>query len=191
MPLPLVRARAERLPLADESFDIVLSDYGATTFSDPYCTIPEATRVLRPGGILVFAHASPFRTLTEAPRANRLRRRLLRDYFGLHEVRIGTEREFQLTYAEWVRLFTSSGLVLERLVEPPAPRSRGSTYVARANLPWARRWPMESIWRLRKATSSADRQGRRSALGTEHASRRHGRAASGDPRRPRASEGTL
>ena len=51
---PLVHGIAEHLPFRDESFDVVVSEYGAAIWSDPYRWIPEAARVLRPGGDLVF-----------------------------------------------------------------------------------------------------------------------------------------
>ncbi|HXW67399.1 MAG TPA: class I SAM-dependent methyltransferase [Thermoplasmata archaeon] len=144
----LVRARAERLPCADASFDLVLSDYGATTFADPRRTIPEAARVLRPGGHLVFAHASPWRSVCESPRSGRPTQRLVRPYFGIHALRTPGSTEFQLTYGEWIDLFRASGLSVERLVEPSAVGARQSTYVSRAGQRWARRWPIETIWKL-------------------------------------------
>ncbi|MEA3502223.1 MAG: class I SAM-dependent methyltransferase, partial [Actinomycetota bacterium] len=51
---PLIHGIAEHLPFRDESFDVVLSEYGAAIWADPYRWIPEAARVLRPGGDLVF-----------------------------------------------------------------------------------------------------------------------------------------
>ena len=42
------------MPLPDSSFDLVLSEYGASLWADPYRWIPEAARLLRPGGRLVF-----------------------------------------------------------------------------------------------------------------------------------------
>src|SRR5919202_6440890 len=57
--IPLVRASAEELPFADASFDLVFCDHGATSFTDPHVTIPEAARVLRAGGMLVFDMATP------------------------------------------------------------------------------------------------------------------------------------
>ncbi|MEO8323824.1 MAG: class I SAM-dependent methyltransferase, partial [Actinomycetota bacterium] len=53
-PFPLIQAPAEAVPLADASFDIAISEYGASIWSDPYLWIPEAARLLRPGGELVF-----------------------------------------------------------------------------------------------------------------------------------------
>ena len=51
---PLVRAAAEDVPFRDESFDLIVSEYGAAIWSDPYRWVPEASRLLRPGGELVF-----------------------------------------------------------------------------------------------------------------------------------------
>ena len=56
---PLVRGSAEELPFADASFDLLFCDHGAMTFADPHMTVPEASRVLRPGGRLVFNMSTP------------------------------------------------------------------------------------------------------------------------------------
>ena len=45
---PLVHASAEAVPLPDATFDIVFCDFGAMTFADPFRTVPEAARLLRP-----------------------------------------------------------------------------------------------------------------------------------------------
>ena len=145
-----VRAVAERSPFRDGTFDSVLSDYGATTFADPVAWIPEVARLLRPGGSFVFAHASPWRTVSQDRVRDRMVRRLREPYFTLHEQRDPSGAEFQLPYGEWVRRFADSGLAVERLVELPAPARRGSTYVRHRDLAWARQWPMESIWKVRK-----------------------------------------
>ena len=55
---PLVLADAERLPLQDAAFDLAISEFGASLWCDPYRWIPEAARVLRPGGRLVFVRRS-------------------------------------------------------------------------------------------------------------------------------------
>ena len=51
---PLVHADAERAPFRDASFDLAFSEYGAAIWCDPYRWIPEAARLLRPGGRLIF-----------------------------------------------------------------------------------------------------------------------------------------
>ena len=56
---PLIEASAEEVPLPDAGFDLALSEYGASIWCDPYRWIPEAARLLRPGGRLVFLVNSP------------------------------------------------------------------------------------------------------------------------------------
>ena len=77
---PLVHASAEAVPLPDASFDIVFCDHGAMTFADPYRTVPEAARLLRPGGLLAFSHASPILSITWALDEERAGDRLVSDY---------------------------------------------------------------------------------------------------------------
>ena len=56
---PLVEASAEAVPLADASFDLVLSEYGASIWCDPAAWVPEAARLLRSGGRLIFLRNRP------------------------------------------------------------------------------------------------------------------------------------
>jgi ubiquinone/menaquinone biosynthesis C-methylase UbiE len=156
---PLVEARADRIPFPDRHFDLVLSDYGATTFSDPRRTIPEVARVLKAGGALVFAHASPFRSVAQEWKTGQLRRRFVRGYFETERLRFGASTEFQLGYAEWFRLFSASGLVVERLEEPRAPTRGQSSYLSASDQAWARRWPVESIWKVRRRELPRNRGG--------------------------------
>src|SRR5712691_2244188 len=51
---PLVEAPGERVPLPDASFDLAFSEYGASLWADPKQWVPEAVRLLRPHGRLVF-----------------------------------------------------------------------------------------------------------------------------------------
>lgn len=164
----LVEANAESIPYPDGHFDIVLSDYGATTFADPRRTVPEVGRVLRTGGIFVFAHASPFRSVTEDLEADgsadrSLQRTLVRDYFGLWSLRTAESVEFQLPYGEWIRLFAACGLRVDRLIEPQAPKSPQSSYFSPRDQRWARHWPVESIWRLVKVRPGETSGGRQRA----------------------------
>ena len=82
---PLVHGIAEHLPFQDESFDVVLNEYGAAIWADPYRWIPEAARVLRPGGELAFLGNSTLLMLCAeddetVPAGNAM----LRDHFGMH-----------------------------------------------------------------------------------------------------------
>ena len=51
---PLLHGNAEEVPFPDGSFDLAISEYGASIWCDPYRWIPEAARLLRSGGELVF-----------------------------------------------------------------------------------------------------------------------------------------
>jgi SAM-dependent methyltransferase len=148
---PLIHGSAESVPLPDASFDIVFCDHGAMTFADPYRTVPEVARLLRPGGLFAFNHASPLATICWPPGADRIGDRLALDYFGLHLLEDEDEISFQLPYGEWIRLFRANDLIVEELVEPRPPDDGTSTYRDAAELAWARRWPAECIWRLRRA----------------------------------------
>ena len=100
---PLIHGSAEAVPLPDASFDIVFCDHGAMTFADPYRTVPEAARLLRPGGLFAFNHHSPIEVLCWADGADEVGERLVRDYFGMHRI-VDEEIIFQLPYGEWIRL---------------------------------------------------------------------------------------
>jgi SAM-dependent methyltransferase/ribosomal protein S18 acetylase RimI-like enzyme len=151
----LIQANAEHVPLRDASFDLVFCDWGAMTFCDPARTVPECARLLRPGGRLVFSTASPLRYVAFDHPRDRQTRRLAHSYFDLGRVSLGDTVEFQLPYGAWIDLFARSGLTVERLLEPrPGPDSR-SSYVGRADRGWARDWPMEAIWSVRKRPVTA------------------------------------
>ncbi|HZO06584.1 MAG TPA: class I SAM-dependent methyltransferase [Solirubrobacterales bacterium] len=53
-PVSVVLSPAERLPFADDSFDTVVSTMVLCTVSDPEQALAEISRVLRPGGKLLF-----------------------------------------------------------------------------------------------------------------------------------------
>ena len=145
-----VRGDAERLPFGPAAFDIVFADWGAFTFCDPRRAVPEAARVLRPGGRLVFATSSPFRSVVQGRRSDRTDRRLRYPYFALGEIRCSGEVNFQLTYADWIRLFRRVGLRVEELRELSPLPGRRSSYLSQAEERWGRRWPLESIWAASK-----------------------------------------
>lgn len=146
---PLVLAAAESVPLPDASFDIVFSDHGALSWGDPPCVLPEAARLLRSRGLLVFNVTSPFARMCLDEKAGRQVEQLLRPYFGLRRIDEGDgAATFNLGYGEWIRLLHANGLEVEDLVEPQPPEDGTTTYGIPVE--WARRWPAECIWVCRK-----------------------------------------
>ncbi len=147
---PLIHASAEAVPMPDASFDLVFCDHGAMTFADPYLTVPEVARLLRPGGLFAFNGSSPIADLATPPDAEAATERLVNDYFGMHRFEDQGWVWFQLPYGEWIRLFRANGFEVLDLIEVQPPADVSSAYRDAADLAWARRWPAESIWRLRK-----------------------------------------
>jgi SAM-dependent methyltransferase len=147
---PLVHASAESVPLPDASFDVVFCDHGAMTFADPYRTVPEVARLLRPGGLFAFSQGSTIADLCWPPDADAPGDRLVLDYFGLRTIEEDDSVIFQLPYGEWIALFRANGFEILDLIEPQPPADATSTYRDAATIAWSRRWPGESIWRLRR-----------------------------------------
>ena len=147
---PLVTANAVAPPFAAESFDVVFSDHGAMSFCEPAVTVPEVARLLRPGGRLVFCKATALLFLTYDWKRDRQGRKLQADYFGMRVFDSGEGTvDYQISYGEWLRLFAAHGLVVEDLVELRPAADATSTYDL-VPLEWARRWPAEEAWVLRR-----------------------------------------
>jgi SAM-dependent methyltransferase len=149
---PLIQGNAEEVPFPDESFDFAISEYGASIWCDPYRWIPEAARLLRPGGQLVFLVNAPLlmlcmAELEEEPAEERLRR----PYFGMHRFEWPDDDsvEFHLAHGDLISLLRRSGFEIEELreIQPPADARTRYEFVA---LDWARKWPSEEVWKARK-----------------------------------------
>jgi SAM-dependent methyltransferase len=149
---PLHLGDAERTPFADESFDFAISEYGAAIWCDPRRWIPEAARILRPGGRISFLGNSTLLMLCtraddeDAPVTEKLERPL----FGMQRFAWSDGSvEFHLPHGEMLRLLRDSGFDVDDLVEVPiaADATTSNPYVPPE---WARRWPAEEVWKARK-----------------------------------------
>ena len=147
---PLIHANAEDVPYDTESFDLAISEYGASLWCEPHRWLAEADRLLRPGGGLIFVTNSPLLMACTPEDGARAGDRLLRDYFTspVREYPDGVV-EFHLTHGSWIELLNSVGFSIERLVElrPPHGTQPRFDFVS---IEWARRWPSEEIWVARK-----------------------------------------
>ena len=149
---PLVRATAEDVPLRDGSFDLIISEYGAAIWSDPYRWIPEASRLLRPDGELVFLGNSTLLMLC-VPDAEGLaaERDLVRPQLGMHRFEWPDDPtvEFHLSHGDWIRLLRAHDFDVEDLIELYASAGATTRYDF-VTAQWAERWPHEEVWRARK-----------------------------------------
>ncbi len=149
--LELVEANAEATGLPDESFDLAISEYGASIWCDPYKWIPESARLLRPGGELVFLRNATLAVLCWTD--DDISETLQRPQRGLH--RLDWEDDgstmFEMGHGEWVRVLRANGFELLDLAELYADESAEKHAYYDFNPDWARRWPWEEIWRARKA----------------------------------------
>jgi SAM-dependent methyltransferase len=150
---PLIEASAEAVPLPDASFDLAISEYGAAIWCDPYRWIPEAARLLRPGGRLIFLGNSTLSMLCSSDDVDEpVHEELVRPHFGgLGRIAWpdGSSVEFHLGHGDMIRLLRASGFEIEDLVELQAPEGATTRYPY-VTPEWAHRWPCEEAWVARK-----------------------------------------
>ena len=142
---PLVHGDAECAPFADDSFDFAISEYGAAIWCDPYRWIPEAARILRPGGRLAFLRNSALLMLC-VPDEGAATDRLVRPQFGMHRMTWSDgSAEFHLPHGEWIKLLRANGFTVTDLVEVRAPAGATTDYDF-VTAEWAANWPSEEAW---------------------------------------------
>jgi SAM-dependent methyltransferase len=151
---PLIEASAEEVPLPDASFDLAISEYGASIWCDPHRWLPEAHRLLRPGGRLWFLRNSTLSILC-APdlEVDRVGETLLRPQRDLGRLEwpddVGVE--WQLPHGELFRLLRRTGFDVVDLVELYAREDAGEhPYYKYVPVEWACKWPAEEIWVAKK-----------------------------------------
>jgi SAM-dependent methyltransferase len=149
----LVHAPAEQTPFANESFDIVFCDHGAMSYAAPERTIPEAARILRPGGLLAFSVEHPVHASAWDDATGAVSRTLGRPYFptGGVEDSAGGPHAFPRAVSGYVMLLLAYGFGIEKLLEPRPPLTATTTYTDFAPLDWARAFPGELIFAARLA----------------------------------------
>ena len=150
---PLVEADAAETGLPDASADLVLSEYGASIWVDPYRWIPEAARLLRPGGRLVFLRNSTLVIICsddEVP----AKEHLVHPQFGMKRFEFPEGGvEFHLAHGEWIDVLLANGFEIERLIEIQAPSDAETHHqYSYVTADWARKWPSEEIWAARLRT---------------------------------------
>ena len=144
---PLIHGNAEQVPLPDDSFDLAISEYGASSWCDPTLWIPEAARLVRSGGQLIFLRNSTLVELCTAPDAEAAGDRLSRPYADVARInRPDGGTHFQLPTGPMIKLLRQSGFQLDELTEYVAPADAHSDY---GYVPpeWASTWPSVELWK--------------------------------------------
>ena len=151
LPFWLVQANAESVPFDRDSFDLAVSEYGASLWSDPRRWLPEAHRLLKPDGMLIFFTTGAMMTACTPEDGDQPGRTLMRDYFECYRTEFGADNgvEFHPTHSEWIRQLRACGFSLEGLIEVRPPTGAKPRYDV-VDIEWARRWPSEEIWIARK-----------------------------------------
>src|SRR6266436_5291629 len=138
--LELLEANAESVPLPDATFDVALSEYGASIWCDPKLWIPEAARLLREGGELVFLRNSTLSMLC-MPNEGQIQRELQRPQRGMGKLEWtdSGEVEFHLGHGDMFRLLTNSGFQVLDLIELYAAEDAiEHAYYSYVPVEWAR-----------------------------------------------------
>ena len=149
---PLIHGNAEAIPYPEASFDLAISEYGASIWADPYKWIPEAARLLRPGGRLIFLINATILMLCMPDEERAATSEMLRPYRGLHRLEWTSDDSvnFALGYGDWIRVLRANGFDVENLVELwPAEGATADNFPYATN-EWARKWPSEEVWIARK-----------------------------------------
>lgn len=141
-----LRAVAERLPFASDTFDLVVSYLSLIDIPDVGAAIPEMARVLKPGGVLLIANLNSFNTAcadvgwVKDAEGHRLHypiddylqdRAMWIEYRG---IRIVNHHRPLSTY---MRLLLGAGLVLTHFDEPEANAEASDAQAAKyRRVPW-------------------------------------------------------
>jgi SAM-dependent methyltransferase len=151
---PLVPANAEEVPFDSESFDLAISEYGASVWCSPHRWLPEVHRLLRPEGRLIFFTSSAILMTCTPADGGTVGDRLVQDYFARYRVEFEAHGsvEFHLTHGHWVRLLRATGFMIDNLIEEIKPPLSAKPSFNLVSPEWAQRWPSEEIWIAHKAS---------------------------------------
>ncbi|MDW3223941.1 MAG: class I SAM-dependent methyltransferase [Paracoccaceae bacterium] len=153
--ITFIEGDAEATGLSNGSFDFAVSEYGAAIWCRPDRWLTEAWRLLRPGGELVFLGNHPLSLICSPWNGAPCDDSIHRPYRGMWgadwtEVEFDPSGiSFNLTIADWFKLFTEIGFTVKNYQEIYAPD--GARHV-RAGVPaeWAKSFPVEQVWHLCK-----------------------------------------
>lgn len=153
--LTLIEGNAEATGLPTGAFDFAISEYGAAIWCDPELWLPEAYRLLKPGGQLVFLGTHPLALLCTPLSGAACDTTLHRPLRGLgrldwSKVEIDPGGvEFNRSMSDWMALFARIGFIVDGYHElyAPADETKDQYHITAK---FARDFPSEQVWKLRK-----------------------------------------
>ena len=144
----LIEAGAGDVPLPSGSFDLAISECGASLWCDPARWVPEAARLLRQGGKLVFHTTTILVTVCSPGPDGPAGQELLHPQRQAH--RLATPRggiQFHPGDGEWIKILRDSSFIIDALHELYAlPDAPDHPCYALASAEWARQWAAEELW---------------------------------------------
>jgi SAM-dependent methyltransferase len=149
---PLVEADGGAVPLHDGCADLVVSEHGASVWCDPQQWLPEAARLLRDDGWLVFLTNSVLAALCVPDDEGPAQESLQRPQRGLFRtVWDGGGVEYHPSHGDWISMLRRAGFEVVALHELYAPAGAADPdFYEVADAQWAGRWPVEDLWVARK-----------------------------------------
>lgn len=141
---PLIQADAAAVPLRTGCADLVVSEHGASVWCDPVQWVPEAARLLKPGGVLVFLVNSPLSTMC-VPEAGPATPALQRPFSALGRMTFDGI-EYHPSHADWISVLRANRFVVEALHELTAESANQQAFYEIADADWAQQWPAEDLW---------------------------------------------
>ena len=141
---------AEHLPLDSASACVVVSDHGAFDHSPSGPLLREVHRVLKPAGTLIICTYSPIAMSCFDRSKGRIGPRLVGGYPSGAARYDGTIVTVERSHADWIREFRGAGFKVDRLEEPLLSEECDTYFDELVDSEWARRWPLDLIWVVRK-----------------------------------------
>lgn len=157
---PLIEADAGDVPLPSGSFDLAVSECGASLWCDPVRWVPEAARLLRAGGRLAFHTTSILVALCSPEPSGPACRELLRPQWETYRLVTGEGGvQFHPGHGEWITILRASGFTVDNLREIYAPPDAvDHPYYQLATVEWARQWPIDGSPTLPSDAAKPSRQ---------------------------------
>jgi SAM-dependent methyltransferase len=144
---PLVEADAGDTRLPGASFDLAVSECGASLWCDPGRWVPEAARLLRPGGRLVFHTTSVLAAMCTPGGSGYAGQELVQPQRDVARVDAAGGVQFHPGHGQWITILRKAGFVVDALHELYAPAGAVThQYYGIASAQWASHWPAEELW---------------------------------------------